>query len=763
MNPVITAPTAPHVREEWDAMMANPEAREQYFNLHILPIVERHLPYYSRGKSQGSPEELLGQLLKAANELLDDANPEVGDPKAYVNSLLKLRAVGIWREERGNKATYKQLARLSQELEAMGVYDLNHVDDGVLAKLGVTPKRWEQLLSAEKLRTPLTSSRSSAEFRLDMLSHPSHGHDELGLEDKEVFDSFLDQIGGRERAILELRYRDGLTYPEIGELFGVSPSRICQIHSGLIKSFRTSLEESQQSPRSSRGLMSLADIKLPSSVSITNEGRGSAGFLRFKTYVQAGGANSTTAQELSQYVDGPDFFRGLLSKEGNSIEATRRALFRDGAGLDFEAFDADTLAAFHTFARSEGPAVYRSRAICRAIGVPDDQRRSQVVRSRLREVGVFPSFGTGSEGFDRLIADCKPGVRDTFTLQSVLAYSDGPQFFRSFFSPHASALTSLKQKFYRNGNGLDFTQFSDRALNDFTKYVLELWPTAADVSRDKRIAAALGVAQHGGSIALIRERLYQLGVYQRPTTVSGGFNRFVRETKMKKDFPCTWQALAPYVDGPEFFQLFLGEDSSRVIRLFKSRLYREQGAIECDSLPPHVKEAFCAFVRTKYPTSSDVQPDYGLAGILQIRSRSVVPLRTALEKLGVYPSEELDTSGFYRLTEAIAVGEPIRPIWMAIQHYIDSPDFFDNFLSRKNANGLRAFKVQLYERDCPVTKEKLGAGAYEHLVSYIRRRYPTAGDVVRDRALGRVFGISDLGHKRHLVEALVAQGVYSER
>lgn len=61
------------------------------------------------------------------------------------------------------------------------------------------------------------------------------------LEDKEtrrMLGHFVNSLGEREKAVLTLYYFEGLTMADIGDVFGVSESRVCQIHAKAVLQLR---------------------------------------------------------------------------------------------------------------------------------------------------------------------------------------------------------------------------------------------------------------------------------------------------------------------------------------------------------------------------------------------------------------------------------------------------------------------------------------------------------------------------------------------
>ena len=77
----------------------------------------------------------------------------------------------------------------------------------------------------------------------------------LASERGEHIAEAVEQLPERERVILALRYQQELTFPEIGEILGVSESRICQLHTKAVIRMRALLpaESHAASDRSARG------------------------------------------------------------------------------------------------------------------------------------------------------------------------------------------------------------------------------------------------------------------------------------------------------------------------------------------------------------------------------------------------------------------------------------------------------------------------------------------------------------------------------
>ncbi len=72
------------------------------------------------------------------------------------------------------------------------------------------------------------------------------------FEVKEMKESLIravNQMAERERTVLSLYYYEGLTLAEIGEVLGVTESRVCQIHTKAVLQLRGKLADASDGPR----------------------------------------------------------------------------------------------------------------------------------------------------------------------------------------------------------------------------------------------------------------------------------------------------------------------------------------------------------------------------------------------------------------------------------------------------------------------------------------------------------------------------------
>ena len=96
------------------------------------------------------------------------------------------------------------------------------------------------VLADEETRIERVDTLASEDERVD----PEHAASMT--EAKEKFRRAFAQLPQREREIAVLLYVKNLTLSEIGEVIGVSESRVCQIHTQIKKKLRATLADDQQ-------------------------------------------------------------------------------------------------------------------------------------------------------------------------------------------------------------------------------------------------------------------------------------------------------------------------------------------------------------------------------------------------------------------------------------------------------------------------------------------------------------------------------------
>ncbi len=113
-------------------------------------------------------------------------------------------------------------------------------------------RRRQEISNSEvtSLNTLVISDDETTVERMETLASQDRGldpeHAATTEEAKEKFRRAFEVLPQREREVVVLLYVRNLTLREIGEILGVSESRVCQIHSQLKRKLRQNLESETQ-------------------------------------------------------------------------------------------------------------------------------------------------------------------------------------------------------------------------------------------------------------------------------------------------------------------------------------------------------------------------------------------------------------------------------------------------------------------------------------------------------------------------------------
>ncbi|MDQ4005860.1 MAG: sigma-70 family RNA polymerase sigma factor, partial [Actinomycetota bacterium] len=83
---------------------------------------------------------------------------------------------------------------------------------------------------------------------LDTLADAASADPTSGLEGQEMrgmLSAAINSLTEREKVVVTLYYFEGLTLAEIGEILGVTESRICQIHTKAVGTLRNNLVDDE--------------------------------------------------------------------------------------------------------------------------------------------------------------------------------------------------------------------------------------------------------------------------------------------------------------------------------------------------------------------------------------------------------------------------------------------------------------------------------------------------------------------------------------
>jgi RNA polymerase sigma factor for flagellar operon FliA len=115
----------------------------------------------------------------------------------------------------------------------------------VAARLGWTEREVEESMKEEGRAAVLSlgggedASERTGGSRLDSIEDPRPGGDPLKeVQRRDVADMVWRSLSTKERRVIVLYYYEQITMREIGEVLGLSESRVCQIHSRVLKRLR---------------------------------------------------------------------------------------------------------------------------------------------------------------------------------------------------------------------------------------------------------------------------------------------------------------------------------------------------------------------------------------------------------------------------------------------------------------------------------------------------------------------------------------------
>lgn len=220
-------------------------------------LVERHLPlvkYLAARMAGRLPRHVLVDELYSAGLLgflaaVDDYDPDVGvafphyaAPRVRGSILDELRRLDV--VPRGVRRRIREAERA---LEAIaGRLQREPTDEEVAAELGIDLDAYRQLLGAGVSLVPLEAPSGGATdlgepAALEDAATPGPHQVLAARERRRLLADLIDRLPPRERQVLALYYREELTMREVGEVLGITESRVSQLHSGAVLRLRAAL------------------------------------------------------------------------------------------------------------------------------------------------------------------------------------------------------------------------------------------------------------------------------------------------------------------------------------------------------------------------------------------------------------------------------------------------------------------------------------------------------------------------------------------
>jgi RNA polymerase sigma factor FliA len=159
----------------------------------------------------------------------------------WVPRSVRFKAREVEKANSELEARHKRAPTDSEIAQHLGV-GLSELHDIVTQISFVTVAALEEVVSAG-------GDRAESISLIDTLSDMGASDPTTGLEGNEMramLSSAINALSEREKIVVTLYYFEGMTLAEIGEVLGVTESRVCQIHTKAVGLLRTNLREQDE-------------------------------------------------------------------------------------------------------------------------------------------------------------------------------------------------------------------------------------------------------------------------------------------------------------------------------------------------------------------------------------------------------------------------------------------------------------------------------------------------------------------------------------
>ena len=252
-----------YINKLWKSYLASPNPRDrEKLVLHYLGLVK----YVASRLASGLPDsvdmdDLVGAGMMGLMKAVEAYDPGK-DVKFETYALSRIR--GAMLDElrsldwfpRSLRRKARQINQATEELQgSLG----RAPTDGEVARhmdldlhdfyrmVGEVSK--STLLSIEEeIRTRMDGTYTTVQDMLPDLRVPQADDQLESKETRGILRELLQGMPERERLVLTLYYYEELTLAEIGEVLGVTESRVCQIHGKSIQRLKTRLRERVRDP-----------------------------------------------------------------------------------------------------------------------------------------------------------------------------------------------------------------------------------------------------------------------------------------------------------------------------------------------------------------------------------------------------------------------------------------------------------------------------------------------------------------------------------
>jgi RNA polymerase sigma factor FliA len=253
-----TADIPADLAQLWDEYKSerDPQARERLI-LHYAPLVKYVASRVATGlPSSVDQHDLVSYGMFGLIDALEKFEPGRGNkfetyaiPRIKGAIIDELRAMD-W-VPRSVRFKARELEKAQADLEAM--LKRQPSEDELADRLGMSRRELHEMVSQISFVSVLAldevvgsgSDRGESVALIDTLA--DKGLDPTwGLESQEtrgMLAAAINSLSEREKIVVTLYYFEGLTLSEIGEILGVTESRVCQIHTKAVGGLRGQLSE----------------------------------------------------------------------------------------------------------------------------------------------------------------------------------------------------------------------------------------------------------------------------------------------------------------------------------------------------------------------------------------------------------------------------------------------------------------------------------------------------------------------------------------
>jgi RNA polymerase sigma factor FliA len=248
---------ATELDEVWEGFRSGSGSARERLILHYAPLVK----YVAGRLGAGLPQtveqaDLVSNGMFGLMDALDKFDPArnvkfetYAIPRIRGAILDELRAMD-W-VPRSIRFKARELDKANNELET----ELKRppTDDEVAGRMGISVSELQETITQISFVSVMAldeviggDERGEPRSLLDTLADAAGGDPTAELEGQEmrsILATAINSLTEREKIVVTLYYFEGLTLSEIGEILGVTESRVCQIHTKAVGGLRKSMED----------------------------------------------------------------------------------------------------------------------------------------------------------------------------------------------------------------------------------------------------------------------------------------------------------------------------------------------------------------------------------------------------------------------------------------------------------------------------------------------------------------------------------------